>query len=418
MTLDLWLNKIRQLHPVKWDLGLERVGEVGERMGVIKPATTVFLVAGTNGKGSTCEFLAQLCHALGLSYGKTTSPFLLKYNEQIIVDGKQVADQEICDAFERIEHSRNKISLTYFEFGALAALDIFNRKHLDVAIIEIGLGGRLDAMNIVDPEVCIITRIDVDHQQWLGDNRESIGREKAGILRAGRPGICVDPAPPDSVFSAARELGIEIQSLGQGFSVEDELLTVGDHQFRLSNLQLPLPSAVAAVCGTLAAGFKLTQKLVDQAMSKARLDGRFQVLPMLEKRSEKRSRKTILDVAHNPGAAEYLCQKLHDQGISSVQAVTGMYGDKDIEQIFRVLTPLVAKWHLCDLDDERAASGDEMRQRLSSSCGLSGETYGKVSLAYDAATRAANEDEVILVFGSFPVVAAVLKYLETTLDRV
>jgi dihydrofolate synthase/folylpolyglutamate synthase len=409
MILDEWLSKIRQLHPVKWDLGLDRVGEVGRRLDLIRPAGTVFLIAGTNGKGSTCEFLAQLCRELGLSYGKTTSPFLLRYNEQIVVDGAQVSDQEICEAFARIEGVRADISLTYFEFGALAALDIFKRRHLDVAIVEIGLGGRLDAMNIIDPDVSIITQIDIDHCEWLGENREAIGREKAGILRAGKPCVCVDPEPPESIFEVARSLGVSVRSIDCGFSLSDEKLDVGNRQYELRNLQLPVPSAGAAIIAMMEAGFNLDQGHVDRAARNASLPGRFQVLQQYK-------RKTILDVAHNPNAARYLVQKLIKEGFSNVQAVAGMYADKDIEQVFQILTPVVSKWHLCDLEDDRAASSADLMQCLLSSCGLSGQTYDKVSLAYEAAVRQAEETEIVLVFGSFPVVASVLIYLETDRD--
>ncbi len=235
MTLKEWLEKIHQLHPRKWDLGLERVGSVGLRLNVLKPAERLFLVAGTNGKGSTCEFLSRLCHELGISYGTTTSPFLLDYNEQININGQPVDDAEIVSAFETIDEARRDISLTYFEFGALAALLIFSRHELDVAIVEVGLGGRLDAMNIVEPDLSIVTRVDIDHQEWLGIDRERIGREKAGILRAGRPGVFVDSDPPQSLFEEAEKLGVKTYCMGEDISFENDILTFKDQRYNLAN---------------------------------------------------------------------------------------------------------------------------------------------------------------------------------------
>lgn len=405
MKLAAWLEKIQKLHPVKWDLGLDRVGEVGRRMQVLKPAKTVFMIAGTNGKGSTCEVLSRLCTELDLDVGKTTSPFLIDYNEQIEVNGQPVSDEVIAAAFERIDRARADISLTYFEFGALAALDIFSGLALDVAILEVGLGGRLDAMNIVDADISIITKIDVDHQAWLGNDRETIAREKAGILRESRPCIFVDPDPPRSLFEAAVAKGAICFCLGRDFHLSQGILRQGQHEFLLHNCSLPEPSAVAAIQGMLAAGYKLNQQLLDRALSRASLPGRYQVL-------RHQGRTTILDVAHNPGAARYLLEKLRQDGVKTTRAVVGMYADKDITSVFQILSPVISDWYLCELDRDRAAPSGQLLRTLSDSCGLSGRTYDKVAHAYKSANADAKSDDVILVFGSFPVVAGVLRYLE------
>ena len=404
MTLKEWLEKIHQLHPRKWDLGLERVGSVGLRLNVLKPAERLFLVAGTNGKGSTCEFLSRLCHELGISYGTTTSPFLLDYNEQININGQPVDDAEIVSAFETIDEARRDISLTYFEFGALAALLIFSRYELDVAIVEVGLGGRLDAMNIVEPDLSIVTRVDIDHQEWLGIDREGIGREKAGILRAGRPGVFVDSDPPQSLFEEAEKLGVKTYCMGEDISFENDILTFKDQRYNLANCSLPAPSLVAAICALQIEGFQISQEHVDRTKSKANLAGRFQVIDT--------EPKVILDVAHNQDAARFLLNKLKSKGYTSVRAVIGMYTDKDVEQVFQILSPLIREWYLCDLDVERGSSAQELLRRLSDSCGCEGKTYDKVAVAYEAATTDSQEGEVVLVFGSFAVVAAALRCLQ------
>ncbi|MBV1879350.1 MAG: bifunctional tetrahydrofolate synthase/dihydrofolate synthase [Pseudomonadales bacterium] len=405
-NLQQWLDQILQIHPVKWDLGLKRVASVGQRMGVLKPARFVFLVAGTNGKGSTCEFLAQLCQASGLSYGKTTSPFLLDYNEQIVINGNAVEDSQIIASFGRIEEARKDTSLTYFEFGALAALDIFCKHALDVAIIEVGLGGRLDAMNIVDPDISIITRIDIDHEDYLGTDRESIGREKAGIMRRDKPCVLVDPELPNSLMEVAAETGARCYRLGHEFKFSHNRLSWKSLEYQVKPVALPIGSVLAAIQAMLVAGFELSQEIIDLASAGAKLPGRFQHI--------KQPTATILDVGHNPSAAKYLQQKLLQltEKPDCIHAVVGMYGDKDLEQVFQILAPHIDFWHLCELETERAASVEEMSQRLLASCGSIASTYGKVGDAYEAAKLVCKDKDLILVFGSFPVVAAALRHLE------
>lgn len=250
MKLADWLQRIEQQHPVKWDLGLARVSEVGRRLGVLSPAPLVFLVAGTNGKGSTCEYITQLCRARHLKVGKSTSPHLLRFNERIEIDGEPASDALICGAFEAIDQARAEISLTYFEYGTLAALVIFKQLAVDVAVLEIGLGGRLDAMNIVDPDVSVITRIALDHQSWLGDTRELIGAEKAGILRAGIPCVLVDRAPPISILEQAKALQVPLYALGAEFDHAESSLWItqeGDHFAHAGLPALNLPDRKSVV---------------------------------------------------------------------------------------------------------------------------------------------------------------------------
>ena len=405
MELAAWLEKIQQLHPIAWDLGLERVGAVGKILGVLKPAAKVFLVAGTNGKGSTCEYLARYCQALNLSYGKATSPFISIYNEQIVVNGQPVSDDTISAAFAEIDRARGAISLSYFEFGALAAMLIFKQCKVDVAILEIGLGGRLDAMNIVAPDVSVITRIALDHQNWLGDNREVIAIEKAGVMRRNVPVVMVDPEPPHSLTSEADRQGAIAKMIQRDFQVVGDELKVEGQTFHLPETQLPLPSAIAATVAFLCAEYPLDQKIVTSVLENSHLPGRFQKVSG--------SPGLILDVAHNPDAAGFLLDKLEREGYASMQAVVGLYQDKDIAGVFQHLAPVISGWHFVDLPGERGASAAHLQAVLSDSCGLSGKTYDKVSAATDAAKSSSDPEGTVLVFGSFLTVAAVLEYLDS-----
>jgi len=221
-TLDQWLRWQESLHPSAIDLGLERPGKVLKALGLDSPQHTVITVAGTNGKGSSVAMLESILLAAGYRVGSYTSPHLQCYNERIRIQGEMVSDEALCQSFERIDQARGEESLTYFEFGTLAAIDLFERAGLDVAVLEVGLGGRLDAVNLLDAEVALITAIDIDHAAWLGENREAIGREKAGIFRPGRPAVCSDPQPPDSLQACAAGLGVQLYRLGHDFHYRDE----------------------------------------------------------------------------------------------------------------------------------------------------------------------------------------------------
>ncbi|MFN3236600.1 MAG: bifunctional tetrahydrofolate synthase/dihydrofolate synthase [Pseudomonadales bacterium] len=401
MNLDQWLAEIQATHPKDWDLGLERVGEVGRRLDLLHPAPTCLLVAGTNGKGSTCEYLAQLCTASGKSYGKATSPFLHRFNEQIVINGEPASDEDIVLAFTTIKAAAAEISLSYFEYGALAAMYLFQRAGVAVGIFEIGLGGRLDAMNIIDADVAIITRIALDHQDWLGDTREAIGYEKAGIMRANKPVVVLDEDAPQSLLQHASDVGAELLLVNRDFHYEDHELQLANQTHQLAATQLPLASAVAALVAWHAAGFALEQAQVNHMISSAKLPGRFQVI------SE--SPLTVLDVCHNPDAASYLVEKLKHRGKQGWHIVAGIYGDKDLGEIFQQLDPLAVGWYFANLDAPRGAAASELQAVLSDACGSSSQTYDKVSSALQAARQAVGPHEGILVVGSFATVAATLK---------
>jgi len=408
MDLEDWLRRIEQLHPRKWDLGLERVGEVGRRLGVLTPADHVFLVAGTNGKGSTCEAISRLASARGLRVGKTTSPHLVRFNERIVVDDLAVTDEEVCAAFATIDRARKDISLSYFEFAALAALRVFIEREVDVAVLEVGLGGRLDAMNIVDPDISVITRIAMDHESWLGTDRESIAREKAGIMRADRFCVIADESPPQSLTVATVETGARPVRITRDFGVDDDGLFIrtdtGERRFhRPGPPQLPEQSLLAAIQAVSLAGFTPSAADVHALYSDLRLPGRFQQLPA--------PRRTLLDVAHNPDAAVWLADRLAACKSGECHAVVGVYADKDYNAMLRSLVPLVDRWYPSDLDDPRAVAAADLADCLVACGGSVAGTYGKVSAAYDDALNNSAATDLILVFGSFLTVGGVLDYL-------
>ena len=414
MNFNDWLDRIENLHPIKWDLGLERVGEVAKRLSVIKPAPVIFLVAGTNGKGSTCEYLEQFCLAQGSSVGKATSPHLLRFNERIVINGEPATDEEICKAFEAIDQVRREISLSYFEYSTLAALLVFRDRKVEVAVLEVGLGGRLDAMNIVDPDVSVITQIAMDHESWLGNSLDEIATEKAGVMRTGKSCVVAESTPPDSIRRCAQEKACELFINGEHFTFAPEAASCTSlngeiHRFVAPGQgHLPAPSAAAAMQAMVCAGFRLDESDLRKVLQTTRLPGRMQWLTG--------DKRVLLDVAHNPNAACYLKSYLQSQQSKSrgtgIHAVVGMFADKDCESVFSILSDCVDHWHLTDMDDPRAATRVELlaslSARLSAQSGCAVSTYGKVANAYSSALEAASEDDLVLVFGSFPVVAGVL----------
>jgi len=388
-SLEAWLEKISRVHPAGWDLGLERVGRVARRMDILKPAEKVVLVAGTNGKGSTCEYLAAICHAAGFKVGKSTSPHLFRFNERICLDGEPVTDGVIVEAFEQIDRARGDTSLTYFEFATLASLWIFSQAEVDVAVLEIGLGGRLDAMNVVEPDLAVITSVSMDHESWLGDTREVIGREKAGILRHRVPCVLADLDPPESVLAEAERLDVPLHRI-----------LARDLPDASMDLQLPALSYVAAVQAAGLMGISLSEDDQSRIARDTRLLGR---RTWINWRCP-----VLLDVAHNPAAAEHLAQFIQSELQNRrIRVVSGMYADKDIKGVFSCLIPLVDSWHLVDMEEHRAASAADLAGYLEDVGQIS--TYANISEAADALDAAVDAEDIVLVTGSFPVVAAGLQ---------
>jgi|TARA_B100000315_G_scaffold260862_1_gene326510 dihydrofolate synthase/folylpolyglutamate synthase len=411
-TLDAWLNWMESLHPKKWDLGLERVKAVATRMDLLDPGGALFLVAGTNGKGSAVAMIEAIARNSGYRTGAATSPHIEKFNERICLNGTAVADDVICDSLERIDAARGDISLTYFEFGTLAALDIFKRLAVDVVVLEVGLGGRLDAMNIVEPDVSVVTTIDLDHQDWLGDDREQIGREKAGIFRRSRPAVVGDLNAPQTIETVAAEVGAELLARDKQFgcrrSENDwDFWGVGKDGSRVALEGLPYPglhldNAVVAIEAWIQSGLPLDVDSVRSALAHTRLPGRYQVVDG--------DIQVILDVAHNPQAAAYLTERLADRPIpGSTHGIVAMYADKDCAGVLSLLDEVVDHWYLAGMAEDRGESADGLKARLSGADRSAVATYDRVGSAYrDVMTKADKGDRVV-VSGSFAAVAEALR---------
>jgi len=422
-SLVTWLGWLEQSHPKEIDLGLDRVRLVAERLDLLKPRAKVVTVAGTNGKGSCVTATAGLLHAAKFSVGTYTSPHLLHYAERIQINGKPVEDELICSAFEEIADACGlstegsaEISLTYFEYGTLAALVIFKQQSVDFIVLEVGLGGRLDAVNIIDADVAVITSIAIDHREWLGDNREVIGREKAGILRKQQLFVCADANPPQTIMNLATELDTKSYFIGRDFSFrqyEKKWQWQGkDHHGNLLRLldmrapHLPLPSMAAALQVIELLNIKLNLQQIETALLNINLAGRFQKVTY-------KGREFILDVAHNPAATEYFFKRLTaDSAQGETFAIVAMMSDKDRVASLANLTSLVDHWFLLDLKTiPRAATIEALTQDLLS-LGAQVSQSGDINTLIEAALAKAQSQDRILVFGSFFTVAAALSYLQ------
>ncbi len=412
-SLQAWLDWQEELHPRAIDLGLSRAALVFQKLNRadIKPVTIT--VAGTNGKGSCVAFLEGIYKAQGYKVGTYTSPHILKYNERIKIDGVPVSDELICQAFERIDKARDDVSLSYFEFGTLAALDIFSRAKLDVQLLEVGLGGRLDAVNIVDPDVAIVSSIDIDHVDWLGGTREAIGREKAGIFRKNIPAIIGDLEPPQSLFQCAKEKQALLFCLGKDFSYEKSLLGWNWHCINQSYTDLPYPvlkgehqfrnaSTVIFAVMQMQKLLPVSEKAIHQGLKNAQLLGRFQLC--------EENIPVLLDVAHNPQAVRTLVEHLSENfADKKIHAVFSMMKDKDINCVIELIKDKISDWFIAPLKNSRAAT-EEMMQACFKKQNINQVAMGFESFneAYSAAKQHAGQDDLILIFGSFFLVSEYL----------
>jgi dihydrofolate synthase/folylpolyglutamate synthase len=412
-TLTQWLQWQETLHPRKIDLGLDRVASVGGRMEVLHPADTVITVGGTNGKGSCVAMLEAILLAAGYRVGSYTSPHLLRYNERIRINGRDVDDDSLCAAFQTVDDARGEITLSYFEFGTLAALRLFCDASLDVALLEVGLGGRLDAVNIVDPDVAMVTSIGIDHVQWLGDNRESIAREKAGIFRNGRPAIGCESSPPASLVQAAREAGAPWYGLGERYDYvpRRDSWDWNGPSARYAGLPLPAlrgPHQLANASGVLMALELLQERLpvsvaaIRNGLQGVALPGRCQFMPGVV--------ELILDVSHNPHGASRLAEVLGLFACTGrTHLVLGMLDDKDVGGFVAALSAAVDHWYPAGLDNPRGLSADELYRRMQGLLPLD-----RIHPCADvpAACRKAGENAMagdrIVVCGSFFTVAAAM----------
>ncbi|HEY0720186.1 MAG TPA: bifunctional tetrahydrofolate synthase/dihydrofolate synthase [Gammaproteobacteria bacterium] len=411
-SLDAWLSWQETLHPSTIELGLERAGRVLDVMRLRHPHHVVITVAGTNGKGSSVAMLDAILRAAGYRVGTYTSPHLLRYNERIRINGEMIDDASLCAAFERVDQARGETSITYFEFGTLAAFDLFSRANLDCAILEVGMGGRLDAVNLLDADVALVATIDIDHAEWLGPDRETIAREKAGIFRSGRPAVCSDPNPPASLIDEAERVGARLHCLGREYDYRrhDQEWEWWSATARRDALPLPAlrgASQLENAAGVLMALALIAQRLpvnqqqVRQGLLAVTLPGRFQVVPgpVTE----------IWDVAHNPESAQELAQTLRLMPCTGrTRAVVGMLADKDIEKVIAYLLPVVDHWYPATLSGPRGAPASRLLQAFTN-LGVEGvQGYETVTAAHAAALGEAMADDRIVTFGSFFTVAEVM----------
>jgi len=408
-SLNDWLFYLESIHPQEIEMGLDRVREVALKLNLLSDLNHVILVGGTNGKGSTSAYLERLILASGATTGVFSSPHLIKYNERLRINGEDLGDDAHIEAFQAIEQARGHIALTYFEVNTLAALFLMKKANVDYFILEVGLGGRLDSTNIVDADMAIITSIDLDHQSWLGDTREQVAFEKAGIFRTGQRVICGEPNPPQPLLDKAIELNCDVVFKGKQFGFEDE----GEHwcftneEQSIHNLpmtKLPMTNAATALAALDKLGIKLSIQAIVSVINETTLKGR------LQKISD--SPVIYLDVAHNPEAGRYLAAWIARQKTSKVHCVCAMLGDKDSASTLEVIKPYVHQWYLGGLDCARGASGSQLALSLADP---DAKVFDSVVDALLMAERCVSssdtsQDELIVVFGSFFTVAQVLEF--------
>jgi dihydrofolate synthase/folylpolyglutamate synthase len=402
-ALEDWLAWLEGQHPRAIDLGLERVGVVAERLGVRSLRCPVITVGGTNGKGSTVASLVGICRAAGLRVGSYTSPHILHFNERVAIDGHAVDDATLVRAFECVQVARGEVSLTYFEFTTLAAFFIFREAGLDVAILEVGLGGRLDAVNLVDADVAVVTSIGIDHTEYLGDTRELIAVEKAGIFRAGRPAICGDTDPPPTLLAEAGRIGALLTCRGRDFDFRDDggswSWRGAGHEFvGLPKPALALENAATALAALQASPLVIAEPALREGLRLAALPGRLQAVaqtPLI-----------LLDVAHNPHGAGFLMRQLPVVAGQRTLAVFAMLADKDVSGVIDACLGRIDGWYVATLDGPRGEKAGRLGGLLRArGCHVAGE-FHSVAAALDAARHEAQPADRILVFGSFHTVAA------------
>lgn len=418
-TLDEWLAHCERLHPKNIDMGLDRIKVVADRMG-IRFTCPVITVAGTNGKGSTCAMLESILLQAGYRTGVYTSPHLVRFEERLRIRGDAVDAINLVAAFAEVERARcqndSEVSLTYFEFSTLAILHVMAHSALDVAILEVGLGGRLDAVNIIEPDCAVITSVDLDHMEFLGADRESIGREKAGIMRTGRPVVVSDPVPPQSVLDHATEIDADLWRFGVDFNVAGDKQQWGwaGRGRRYSGLAYPAlrgANQLVNAAGVLAALTALRDRLpvtaqaVRNGLAFVELPGRFQIVPGQP--------TLVLDVAHNPHSVAALAANLDAMGyFPTTHAVFGAMADKDLTLMLGKVNPLIDRWYFTALPTPRAESAAglaEKWQAQNTRRDASASTYPDPQQALQAAIDAADPTDRIVVFGSFYTVGGILK---------
>jgi len=414
MNLCEWLAWMEQCHPSEIELGLGRVNQVAAELKIDLSSSTVVTIAGTNGKGSTVSYLNSIYQQAGYTVGCYTSPHFIDYNERVKLNGQNSTDEQLCRAFEKIDKARGQIPLTYFEFGTLAALVIFSETKPDLVLLEVGLGGRLDAVNIVDADVSVVTTVSIDHVDWLGDNREDIGREKAGIFRHAKPAICGDLNPPKSVEVYAREIGAQLYQAGEGFSYQQNTghwswqgLDATGKAVALTQLQLPelpIQNASTAIKAVQHIPLEVSPEQVEQGIANASLTGRMQHV-------EQDGLNYWLDVAHNPEAADHLQRRINDLSGDKC-LVLGMLADKDCQQVIAALAPVVKAVYLADLNVPRGHKAAELAKFFPEDVQVS--QYSSVKAAIEAVKLDTKLNDNVIIAGSFFTVSDALTTLART----
>jgi dihydrofolate synthase/folylpolyglutamate synthase len=404
-SLDLWLTYLEQVHPSHIELGLERVAEVLCNLHLDLSQRTIVTVAGTNGKGTTCALIEQALLANKNSVAVFSSPHLVDYRERVRVSGLMLTEKAHCQAFFKVDQARGNIALTYFEFGTLAALQLMADSDAKTLLLEVGLGGRLDSVNIVDPNIAVITSIDLDHQDWLGDTKELIAVEKAGIFRANIPAVIGEPDPPNSLIAAA--LDYQVNAVWQGSDFNFQIDDKGFHWQGVNSCyeNLPIPNIPSQNASTALQviellGLQLNNKKMEQVFNQTCLPGRRHVI---------QNKPTVmLDVAHNPQATNLLALDIKGLKHKRVIAVVAMLADKDIEATLAPMLSVVSTWYCASLDVPRGAQSSTLVSAV-----LSSEQkvlhYESVETAFRCALEKADEDDLVIVFGSFFTVANILE---------
>lgn len=413
-SLEEWLRFQETLHPRSIALGLERVRAVAARLGLTQSAPYTLTIAGTNGKGSSATLAASIYRAAGYRVGLYTSPHVLRYEERIQIDGSFASEAALCAAFAAIDEARGDIPLTYFEFGTLAALWLFRAARVEVQVLEVGLGGRLDAVNLVDADVALLTNVGLDHQDWLGNDREQIGAEKAGIFRAARPAIVVERAPPRAVIYAAQDLAAPLQQLGRDFDFS--VLPDGRWNWQHGSetwSRLPKPSLAGAVQYQNAAGV-LTAVHAGLQRRPLRRDDCERGLALLKLRGRcEFHHGVLLDVAHNVEAAQVLVDFLQRETAAPRALVLGMLADKPVDDVARLLAGVVDHLYVIGLDGPRGLSAPALQVRLREA-GIASQTCDNIGAALRAARSAVGEAGTVVATGSFLTVAAAINELDAS----
>jgi len=413
LTLDAWLDKLSVLHSKEIDLGLERVAEVGRRIDLLRPRSFVITVAGTNGKGSSVAMIQSILCAAGFRVGSYTSPHILKFNERIQINGNPISDARIVEAFELVDQARKEITLSYFEFATLAALIIFKQSELDFIVLEVGLGGRLDAVNIVDADACLLTAIDIDHVEWLGSDREKIGYEKACVMRSHGVAVCSDPNPPKSVIDYAANLGVALSLLNQDYAYR--ILSHGwEFEHRNKTIFLPNPSllgdfqfqnAAGVICLLDNMALDLPSWSLFEGLTELQHPGRLQFKQIA-------NQAWLLDVAHNPQSVQVLAGFVAKQPVVKRIAIFAGLADKDLLPMVKAMHPYIDQWLVVDLTVARATPLAVMKEILdqasvSEDCAI---FFDEMQDAVDFALK--SNFEQVLVYGSFVTVSQALEALD------